>query len=190
MEPTIHTKDIQLSETQEAYIEKKTARLERYMPDLASVRVDVAAQNARNANQRHIAQVTLRSAHGTILRAEEQHADVNAAVDRVMDKLYRQIKRYRGKMKRQRRKGVPAAELLMEAEPLPIDDTGAADEDEPKILRRKKFALQPMSAEEAVDQMELLGHDFFMYYDADESRVNLVYKRRDGAFGLLQPEVM
>ncbi len=190
MEPTIHTRDIKLSDQQHEYIEKKTERLERYMPTLDSVRVDVTAQNARNANERHIAQITLRDKRGTILRAEEHHADVNAAVDRVVDKIYRQIKRYRGKQQKMRRKGVPAADLMMELEPLPLDNEADIDDENPIILRRKKFALQPMSAEEAIDQMELLGHDFFMYYDPDESRVNLVYKRKDGAFGLLQPEVM
>ncbi len=190
MEPTIHTKDIKLSDRQHEYIEKKTARLERYMPTLDSVRVDVTAQNARNVNERHIAQITLRDKRGTILRAEENHADVNAAVDKVVDKIYRQIKRYRGKQRKMRRKGIPAADLMMELEPLPLDNEADVADENPVILRRKKFALQPMSVEEAIDQMELLGHDFFMYYDPDESRVNLVYKRKDGAFGLLQPEVM
>lgn len=190
MEPTIHTRDITLSDKQHEYIGKKTARLERYMPTLDSVRVDVTAQNARNVNERHIAQITLRDKRGTILRAEEQHADVNAAVDKVVDKIFTQIKRYRGKMKKQRRKGIPAAELMMALEPLPLDNEADIEDENPIILRRKRFALQPMSAEEAIDQMELLGHDFFMYYDADQSRVNLVYKRRDGAFGLLEPEVM
>jgi len=149
------------------------------------VRVDLSSQSSRNVTERYIAQLTLRDARGTILRAEERDADIKVAIDHVMDKMYRQISRFRGKRKR-RRKAAALHDVVLE--PLP-DEIGDAVEDAPRIVRSKTFAMQPMSAEEAVDQMELLGHDFYMFYNADSGAVNLVYRRDEGDFGLLQPVV-
>jgi putative sigma-54 modulation protein len=151
--------------------------------------VDLSAVNARNAVERQVAQVTIRDTRGTILRAEERSNDMFTAIDAVVDKLYRQIQRYRG---RRRRKWRPAGDNeLALGEPLPFDaeeDTDAV-EAEPVIVRQKRFSLRPMMAEEAVDQMELLGHDFFVFFSAEEDAVNVVYRRHDGDYGLLQPEV-
>ncbi|MBP9502323.1 MAG: HPF/RaiA family ribosome-associated protein [Candidatus Promineofilum sp.] len=107
-----------------------------------------------------------------------------AAIDAVVDKLYRQIERYRGKKKRKvRGKG----EELDLGEPLPIAEELV--EEEQTIVRYKRFALHPMSPEEAIDQMELLGHDFYVFFNANDDAVNVLYRRRDGTFGLLQPEM-
>lgn len=167
------------------YVEKKTARLDRYLPNLSSVQVELAMENTRSAVQRHVAEITIRDERGTILRAEERNSDMFAAVDAVVDKLYRQIERYRGKAKRRNRgKG----ETLDMGEPLPINEEELLDEEQ-AIVRYKRFALHPMSAEEAIDQMELLGHDFYVFYNAEDDAVNVIYRRRDGTFGLLQPEM-
>jgi putative sigma-54 modulation protein len=169
------------------YVEKKTGRLDRYMPNLIETRVDLSAVNARSAVDRQVAQVTIRDTRGTILRAEERSNDMFTAIDAVVDKLYRQIDRYRG---RRRRKWRPAGDNeLVLGEPLPFE-TGAEEEvAEPVIVRQKRFSLRPMLAEEAVDQMELLGHDFFVFFNAEEDAVNVVYRRHDGNYGLLQPAI-
>jgi putative sigma-54 modulation protein len=112
-----------------------------------------------------------------------------ASVDAVVDKLYRQINRYRGKRRRNRRSGASTDEFT-EYEPLPLDEEFLEEEESSReIARRKRFPLQPMSVEEAVDQMELLGHDFFVFFNPDEEAVNVVYKRHDGNYGLLLPEL-
>jgi putative sigma-54 modulation protein len=166
------------------YVEKKTARLDRYLPGLSSIQVELAMENTRSAVQRHVAEITIRDERGTILRAEERNSDMFAAIDAVVDKLYRQIERYRGKSKRRTRgKG----EDLEVGEPLPIAE--AMSDEEQTIVRHKRFALHPMSAEEAVDQMELLGHDFYVFFNSEDDAVNVLYRRRDGTFGLLQPEL-
>lgn len=185
MELAIFTHHMELTPRLENYVAKKTERLDRYMPNLSEIRVDLTEQNARSALERQIAQITIRDNRGTILRAEERSNDMFASIDAVIDKIYRQISRYRGKQRRSRR-APGEAEYL--GEPLPVEDEGAEEEGS-KIVRSKHFSLMPMSAQEAIDQMLLLGHDFYVFFNVDAGAVNVVYKRRDGNFGLLQPEM-
>lgn len=184
MELQILSNNMDLTPRLRNYVEKKTARLDRYLPDLASVQVELAMENTRSAVQRHVAEITIRDERGTILRAEERNSDMFAAIDAVVDKLYRQIERYRGKRKAKTR---GKAEEMDMGEPLP--NTEEYVEEDQVIVRQKRFALHPMSAEEAIDQMELLGHDFYVFFNSEDDAVNVIYRRRDGTFGLLQPEM-
>lgn len=186
MDISINSRNLELTTRLQNYVEKKTSRLDRYMPNLIEVRVDLSEENARSAVERQVAQITVRDKRGTILRAEERSNDMFAAIDAVVDKLYRQIQRYRGKRKRRWRGSAAAEEFL--GEPLPLEE----DEEqvvEQSIVRIKQFPLQPMSPEEAIDQIELLGHDFFVFFNADDEATNVLYKRRDGSYGLLKPEM-
>lgn len=184
MELQIFSNNMEVTPRLQNYVEKKTARLDRYLPSLTTVQVDLAMENTRSAVQRHVAEITIRDERGTILRAEERNSDMFAAIDAVIDKLYRQIERYRGKQKRKSR-GKP--EELDLGEPLPIAEE--LEDEERAIVRQKRFALHPMSSEEAIDQMELLGHDFYVFFNSEDDAVNVIYRRRDGTFGLLQPEM-
>ncbi len=184
MELTIQGHNLEITTRVRNYVEKKTARLDRYMPNLSTVKVDLTTENTRSAVERQVAQITIRDDRGTILRAEERNSDIFAAIDAVIDKLYRQIERYRGKRQRKYRGPVDEFDL---GEPLPVEEPDEFD-DEPSIVRTKRFALHPMSTEEAMDQMELLGHDFFIFFNTAEDAINVIYLRRDGNYGLLQPE--
>lgn len=185
MEILIHSRNMEVSDRLQDYVEKKTTRLDRYMPDLVDVRVDLAEENTRSAVERHVAQITIRDRRGTILRAEERSNDMFSSVDAVVDKLYRQINRYRGK-RRQNRRGNGESDF----DPLPLEEEYLEDEEgQHEIVRRKRFPLQPMSPQEAIDQMELLGHDFFLFFNPEEDSVNVVYKRHDGDYGLLLPDL-
>jgi len=187
MDLLIHSRNMEVTDRLRDYLEKKTGRLDRYMPNLIEVRVDLAEENTRSAVERQVAQITIRDQRGTILRAEERSNDMFASVDAVVDKLYRQINRYRGKKQRNRRAG---GSDRLEIEPLPIEDELLEEADaDHQIVRRKRFSMQPMSPQEAIDQMELLGHDFFIFFNPDEEAVNVVYKRHDGNYGLLLPEL-
>jgi len=188
MEILIHTRNMEVSERLQDYVEKKTSRLDRYMSELVEVRVDLAEENTRSAVERQVAQITIRDRRGTILRAEERSNDMFASVDAVVDKLYRQINRYRGKRRQNRRSGNGD---FPEFEPLPIEEAILEEEEEEgyEIVRRKRFPLQPMSPQEAIDQMELLGHDFFVFFNPEEEGVNVIYKRHDGNYGLLLPDL-
>lgn len=189
MNISINGRNLTMTPRIREYVEKKTARLDRYMPNLADVRVDLSEENSKNINERQVAQITVRDKRGTILRAEERNSDLFAAIDEVIDKLYVQIRRYRGKKQRRWRKGGNAEEFL--GDPLPLEDPMDDDIDESinSIVRVKKFMLQPMSPEEAVDQIELLGHDFFMFLNANDDTINVLYRRRQGDYGLLKPEL-
>lgn len=187
----IFTKDMKLTEALQAHAEKKLGRLDRYLPNIGQIRLDLSHEHsARQGSERPVAQLTVRSGRGTILRAEvKDQADMYAAIDVVIDKMYRQIERYKGK--RRVRAGADSDVedvALMEAEPLPITSDGE-DEEQGTIVKRKHLELTPMNEQEAIDQMELLGHAFFLFYNADTAAVNVVYKRDNGGYGLLEPSV-
>lgn len=187
MDISINTRNVELTERLEEHVEKKTSRLDRYMPNLSEIHVDLSSQNARSSVERQVAQITVRDDRGTILRAEERSNDMFAAVDAVVDKLYRQIKRYRGKRIKGRRTG-PGIEDIVAGEPLPeLDDDLFDVAEEHSIVREKRFPLRPMVPDEAIEQMELLGHSFFVFFNVEEEAVNVVYQRMDGDYGLLMP---
>jgi putative sigma-54 modulation protein len=141
------------------------------------------ARSARNANNRQVAQVTVRG-KGVTLRAEERTSDIFASVDAVLDKIYRQIDRYKGRHWQSRGDGRSAAEVVEPAE------SSGPEGAEPAIIRRKRFPLVPMDEREAVEQMALLGHeDFFVFLNVETNEVNVLYRRRDGTLGLLETEI-
>jgi putative sigma-54 modulation protein len=169
------------------YITKKANKLDRFLPAIEETRVELTYEkSARSASDRHIAQITVRGKN-LLLRSEERADDIFAAFDTALDKMQRQIDRYKGKRYRGRGDGRSAAEV---AAPIPAPETEAEPEEEFVIVRRKKFALPPMNEAEAVEQMKLLGHDnFFIFFDADANRVKVLYRRRNGTYGLIEPEV-
>jgi putative sigma-54 modulation protein len=183
----IVTRNMRLADNLKDYIEKKTAKLGRHLQDIEEVRVEVShAKSARSAADRQVAQMTVHG-KGFILRTEERADDLHAAFDTALDKMQRQIERYKGKRNRGRGDGRSAAEVVAE-EQLPVDEeTG---EMLPLIARRKKFAILPMNEEEAVEQMRLLGHDnFFIFFNAEQNSIQVLYRRRNGTYGLIEPVV-
>jgi putative sigma-54 modulation protein len=168
------------------YIMKKASKLDRFLPAIEETRVELSYEkSARSASDRHIAQITVRGKN-LLLRSEERADDIFAAFDTALDKLQRQIDRYKGKRYRGRGDGRSAAEVV----PEPALETEVEPDEDVVIVRRKKFALPPMNEAEAVEQMKLLGHDnFFIFFDADANRVKVLYRRRNGTYGLIEPEV-
>jgi putative sigma-54 modulation protein len=164
------------------YVTKKAEKLYRLLRETEEVRVDLAyVKSARSAADRQVAQITLRGKKA-LLRAEERADDIFAAFDASLDKMQRQIERYKGKHYRGRGDGRSASDFV-EA---PLED----ETEEEIIVRRKRFPLYPMNEAEAVEQMNLLGHDqFFIFYNADTDSVNVLYRRRDGSYGLIEPYV-
>jgi putative sigma-54 modulation protein len=182
MELTIKGKNVEITDRLRDYVSRKVGKLDRYLPSISEAWVELSVEGTKAAQHRQVCQVTVRS-NGTILRAEERSDDIFHSIDTVLDKMYRQIARYKGK-RQNRWRGVGAP-----AEPLPIGIEEEVEEELPNIVRIKSFPMTPMHAEEAVEQMELLGHDFFVFYNAEEGQLNVVYRRRDGTYGLLQPEL-
>lgn len=179
----IFTKNLELSDRLNDYVVKKVEKLEKFLDEVDECRVDLShVKTARNANDRHVAQLTLRG-KGFILRSEERSDSIFSAVDAALDKMKRQIRRYKGKRERGRGDGQTIAEAIEMAFPEeePV-------EEEPVIAKHKKFVLAPMDELEAVEQMKLLGHEnFFVFYNANTSEFNILYKRRDGTYGIIIP---
>ncbi|MBC7237120.1 MAG: ribosome-associated translation inhibitor RaiA [Chloroflexi bacterium] len=179
----ITTRNLDLGDSLRTYIEKKVSKLDRYLPDIHEARVELTNQNTRSPEHSQVAQLTLFSNKGAVLRAEERSADMRSSIDAVLEKMSRQIRRYKGKHWRSqnRHQLEELAEAELEVEPEP--------EEGQSIVRIKRFETRPMDVEEAIEQMELLGHDFFIFYNMATSGFNVVYRRRDGGYGLLIPEL-
>jgi len=163
-------------------------KLTRYLPLADHAIVDVRRE-AKGSDGRYVVQVTV-SANGTFLRAEERNFELNAAIEEAADVLSRQAKRFKErKVLRSERRVTKDERLPVEVEkgterPLPPD----AEVVEGRVVRIKRFTMKPMTEAEAIEQMELLGHDFFLFRDADREEMALLYRRQDGDYGLILPE--
>ena len=175
MRITVSGKNIEVTNALRSTVEKKMSKLEKYFnPD-----VEAHATLSVEKN-RQIVEVMI-SVGGILLRAEEAHDDMYASIDIVVDKLEGQIRKQKTKL--QRRNHMESLRFQF------IPDFNEEEpSEESKIVRTKRFAIKPMSAEEAVLQMELLGHSFFVYENDEDGDVNVVYKRKDGNYGLIEPE--
>jgi putative sigma-54 modulation protein len=178
----ISAKNVHLNDQLKEYVNKKAARLERILPEVEETKVDlVSSKSLRLKNDREVAQFTLMG-KGFILRTEERDSELMTAIDKSADKMQRQIERFKGKRERGRGDGSSAAEVMPE-ETTP-------EESKSVIVRRKSFTLVPMDENEAIEQMALLAHeDFFIFYNVDTNSINVLYKRRDGDFGLIEPRL-
>lgn len=180
----LFSKNLELTENIREYATSKTAKLDRFLDTIEDARVDLAyIKTAREAKDRFVAQITLRG-KGFILRAEERAVDIAAAIDSVIDKIQRQIERYKGKKFRN----------LADRRESEIPSIQAKDNEQKQpgspIVRHKKFTLTPMDELEAVEQMNMLGHeDFFIFYNVKTNMVNVLYRRRDGSYGVIEPEL-
>lgn len=185
MELTVTGRNTQIPRWLEDYIEKKVGKLDRYLPSLEGGRVDVKEEQTRQQAQHYVVQVTLYDKKGKMLRGEERGADIRSAVDLVVDKMHHQILRFKTKRLDRYQRGGGDEQW---GEELPIE---TEEEETPanSLVRTKRFAISPMGAEEAIEQMDLLGHTFFVYYDADAGQVQVVYRRHDGNYGLIIPEL-
>jgi len=171
--------NVEVSETLKAYIEKKIGKLDRYLPTISEGKVEISREGAKQPEQRFTVQVTLDS-KGVLIRAQEKSKDIRTAIDKVVNVLSKRIERYKGK-------------LYYKGRGISLARQGAAIEAEeieaPKrVVKTKRFLVKPMPVDEAISQMELLGHDFFLFIDADTERLNLLYRRKDGNYGLIEPE--
>jgi putative sigma-54 modulation protein len=171
--------NVEVSETIRAYVEKKVGKLGRYLPTIDEGKVEICREGTKLPEQRFTVQVTLDS-RGVLIRAQEKSKDMRTAINKVVDVLSKRIERYKGKLYDKSR-GVSFARQ------------GAAIEEEEieaprKVVKSKHFLVKPMPIDEAINQMELLGHDFFLFIDADTERLNLLYRRGDGDYGLIEPE--
>lgn len=177
-------KNLEITERLQDHVSKKVSRLDRYLNGIEEARVDLAyVKSARSAADRQVAQITVRG-KGFILRSEERSDDIYAALDTALEKMQRRIERFKGKRYRGRGDGKTAADVA------PLLAAEEEEELEQVIARRKRFPVTPMDEEEAIEQMTLLGHNnFFVFFNVETNAMNILYRRRDGTYGLIEPEI-
>jgi len=184
MKLTIRTHHASITDGFEEQAEEKLGRLERWLPRVDDVVVELTYEETRSSAHRYQAQVTVHSGPA-ILRAEERGPDPRTALELAADVLARQARRHKTRLRDRHQAGVkgtpPEEPARGETEPEGEYIAG-------KIVRVKRFEAKPMSQEEALAQMDLLGHDFFLFQDADTREYALLYKRKDGGYGLLSPQ--
>ena len=168
-------KNIDLTDALKVHVEKRLGKISRYFEENTEIQVTLSV-----VKDTHVVEATLLLNGGMLIRAEENSADMYASIDMVVEKLERQIRKYKTRINRKARMtGVPAGD----------EGRSLEDDDEPKIVRTKRFAIKPMIPDEAVLQMNLLGHDFFVFTNAETNEASVVYRRKDGNFGLIEQEV-
>ena len=174
MEVLVRGNKIDITDSMKDYVKEKLAKLDKYTLDddiKATVNVKV-----RSYSQKVEVTIPLKT---LILRAEEESSDFYSAVDLVIDKLERQIRKNKTKLKKKEKEGIKEFN---------IDDIIDLSDSEDKEIKRKKISIKPMNLDEAILQMELLGHNFFMYKDSDIEKIAVVYKRHDGGYGVIEEE--
>lgn len=180
IEVNIYSRNLEVTDNLSDQVYRKVSGLDRYLEDIVEARVDLASTNARSAEERKVVQITVQG-KGFILRAEERSDDIVNALNIATDTLQRRIKRYKGKRNQRWKQSIDIREEYVDE----IEEF-----ENPVIAKRKQFSLRPMDEWEAIEQMELLGHNnFFVFYNAQSESINVLYKRYDGSFGLIQPSI-
>ena len=168
-------KNLDVTDSIRTYAEQKLKKLDKQLNEATEVELELAVEKNPSIADDHIAEATIWT-KGPVLRARESSTDMKASIDQLVDKLMRQAQRYREKRRDHRpRNGNHGPE-------------GASMPTDPQIVKSKQFAMTPMSAEEAVLQLELVGHDFFVFQNGDSGNVNVVYRRKGGGYGLIEPQ--
>ncbi|NMA01924.1 MAG: ribosome-associated translation inhibitor RaiA [Clostridia bacterium] len=179
MKILIKGKNVQVTPALREYVEKRIGKITRYFEgELKDATVTLVVEKDM---QRVEVSIPL---NGYILRGEEETMDMYTSIDNVVDKLERQVRKYKTRMNR-KIKNLSIKDLAPETNTVAVKE----EVDEPKVVKTKRFAVKPMHVDEAILQMELLGHNFFVFLDANTEEVNVLYKRKDGNYGLIEPDL-
>lgn len=173
MQFSIRGKNIEVTGALKQYVEKRVGKIEKYFGLPLAAQVTLSVQK-----DRHIVEVTV-PLDSVLLRGEEETDDMYSSIDLVVEKLERQIEKYKTRINRK---------LQVVKTKTGQAGAGEADEEEPQVVKVKRFPIKPMAVDEAVMQMNLIGHDFFVFTNAETEQVNVVYRRRDGNYGLIEPD--
>jgi putative sigma-54 modulation protein len=174
MQLSVTARNLEITPALRSYAEEKLTRLTKYLEQIVTAHVVLSVNKHRQT-----AEVTLRVRDLTI-RAEEESDDLYSSIDLVVEKLERQILRYKERIVTHAGRNVPRSARGV-ASP-------AAAEEEPRIVKTKRFAVKPLPMDEAILQMNLLGHSFYVFRNSATEEVNVLYRRRDGHYGLIEPE--
>ncbi|MDO4798936.1 MAG: ribosome-associated translation inhibitor RaiA [Bacillota bacterium] len=179
MKVIVSGRNIAITESIKEQVDKKLSKFDK----LFKSETEAFATFSTQKND-HIVEITIPLKNGSIIRAESRSEDMYSAIDDAIDKISRQLRKHKTKLEKRFQ-----TNNSIRFDQIPEFDPTSADADEPKIVKSKRFAVKPMMPEEAVLQMELLNHDFYMFLNGDTNEINVVYKRKDGNYGIIEPEV-
>ena len=198
MNVSIHGDGIKISEALDSYTRSKVDKLDRYLPNISNIGVELSIIRTHRGADLAIAQITIQHARGAILRAEEKmnienRDTIRFAINKAVDKLHRQIDRFKSKRKSKNQKvrdkyRATVAEIdLAEDSPNLSAEAAQVHEAAAEVYRRKLIEMMPMHEEEAIEQLELLDHSFYMFMNAESEQINVLYRRDSGGYGILIP---
>ena len=180
MELQITGTNTEITLTVRRYIEHKLGKLSRHLPNIIESKVEVSEEKTKSPRQHYLVRVTVASSTA-VFHGEERGEDLLKAIDRVKAIMIRQLEHHKGKLyEKGRGNSLARGEFNKE-----VEETEPAQ----KVVKVKRFPIKPMTFDEAAEQMELLGHDFFLFFDADAEQLKLLYQRKDGNYGLIEPEL-
>ena len=174
-------RDVDITDALKSYVERKTERLDRYFDQIVDAKVVLSLAGSPHVERRAKAEIQL-NVPGGLIRVEESDPDMYAAIDRAVEVLEKQLKRFKGRLLGKRHSGLGAP-----PSPPPFAAEPEEEAFEPEIVRVKRFEMKPMTPEDAALQMEALGHNFFVFRNADTEEINVIYRRHDGNYGLIEP---
>jgi putative sigma-54 modulation protein len=182
MELKITGTNLELQPAAQRYVERKLGKLDKHFPDITDTRIEISEEKTKSPQQHYLVRLTTNSSiGGATFHAEERGEDLYKAIDKVTAVVTRQLERHKGKLYDKGR-GNPLVRGKFNQADIDTKET------ERKLVKTKRFVIQPMSFEDAVEQMGLLGHSFFLYIDAETEELRLVYRRNDSNYGLIVPE--
>ena len=180
MELLITGINMQITPAVRRYVERKLGKLGRHLPNIIESKVEISEEKTRSPQQHYLVRATV-DGNGAVFHGEERGEDLFKAIDKVAAIMTRQLEHHKGKLHEKGR-----GNSLARGE---FSEEGEAVEPDRKVVKIKRFTIKPMSVDEAIEQMKLLGHDFFLYFDADVEELKLLYRRKDGDYGLIEPEL-
>ena len=175
---TVRGKNMEVTPALKDYVEKRVGKVTKYFDQVGEITVLLTVSKGR-----HIVEVTVPVEGGVLLRCEEATRDMYTSIDLVVEKLERQIHKHKTKLQRRFRGGFKADMVAEGAGPAARADTA----EDYSIVKTKRFAVKPMDVQEAIMQMNMVNHDFFVFRDSETEEVSVVYRRTDGNYGLIQP---
>ena len=180
MELQIAGTNMEITPATQRYVERKLSKLNKHLPDIIDIKVEISEEKTKSPQQRYLVRAMVNSGvGGAVFHGEERAEDMFKAIDKVAVIMTRQLEKRKGKLYKRGRGNPQARGKFTEPE---VAEIGR------RVVKTKRFVIEPMSSEEAIEQMERLGHSFFLFLDADADEVRLLYRRNDGNYGIIEPE--